>query len=494
MAGSFRGSGSFPPNRPPDRNTFNSNPQFRPHYYQEASEERNFQGNYLARPPNSTRYGSSQDARCQADKMGYGNETQTNNYQDSLSSENCVIRSQNSRPSNLSIPQPRQNHHDFTSSPDHFGPYMRNDQEFDGRTHSFHDGQCNRPLQGIPQIRNSPFNSPFQGGPLRMMLPPGMPPLLLGPQEFSPNIPPPRFGFTGPPPGPTPLSASQMPPGQTPMIPGQTSVPLGQAPMPLEQVPMLPGQAPLSVPSSTGTTSDLEEGEILKNEDRKWVEEFLKGIAPTSNTDQHATETKLVEARNTLQKWNHLLKQLKAQRDKLIDCVQGSVSEWQKEVERANKLKVMLQETERRLGEKEVQELTEKWKRRKRKQEWLKRRKIKRTLEKQAAEKRRLQLHQQIDEWREKEIAKDQAKIKAANVKREAGGVLGDVRKKKSDASKALELIKALRKLRQFRKQEAELKGLSRISSMGNVWITISFELKIRKCLSKANARAQPRV
>ena len=44
-------------------------------------------------------------------------------------------------------------------------------------------------------------------------------------------------------------------------------------------------------------------------------------------------------------------------------------------------------------------------------------------------------------------------------MKHEAGGVLGEVKRKQIDATKAVELLKALRKLRDARKQEAEVKG-----------------------------------
>lgn len=49
-------------------------------------------------------------------------------------------------------------------------------------------------------------------------------------------------------------------------------------------------------------------------------------------------------------------------------------------------------------------------------------------------------------------------------MKHEAGGVLGEVKRKQTDATKAVELLKALRKLRDARKQEAEVKGNKRLS------------------------------
>ena len=53
-------------------------------------------------------------------------------------------------------------------------------------------------------------------------------------------------------------------------------------------------------------------------------------------------------------------------------------------------------------------------------------------------------------------------------MKHEAGGVLGEVKRKQTEATKAVELLKALRKLREARKQEAEVKGITKKFSEHN--------------------------
>lgn len=53
-------------------------------------------------------------------------------------------------------------------------------------------------------------------------------------------------------------------------------------------------------------------------------------------------------------------------------------------------------------------------------------------------------------------------RLQAESMKHEAGGVLGEVKRKQTDATKAVELLKVLRKLREARKQEAEVKGNGR--------------------------------
>lgn len=58
--------------------------------------------------------------------------------------------------------------------------------------------------------------------------------------------------------------------------------------------------------------------------------------------------------------------------------------------------------------------------------------------------------------------------FQADSMKHEAGGVLGEVKRKQTDATKAVELLKALRKLREARKQEAEVKGNNRLTPSNN--------------------------
>jgi hypothetical protein len=52
--------------------------------------------------------------------------------------------------------------------------------------------------------------------------------------------------------------------------------------------------------------------------------------------------------------------------------------------------------------------------------------------------------------------------FQAASLKHEAGGVLGEVRRKLQDCHKLQELTKSLAKLRELRKSEGEKKGLSK--------------------------------
>ncbi|KAJ7384623.1 programmed cell death [Desmophyllum pertusum] len=108
----------------------------------------------------------------------------------------------------------------------------------------------------------------------------------------------------------------------------------------------------------------------------------------------------------------------------------------------------------------EMKQLEEQVLKRKKKREWQKRKRKEDYVLKQEAEDRKNALHKKIDEWRSQIIAQDEAKRRADSLKHEAGGVLGEVKRKQTDATKAVELLKALRKLREARKQEAEVKGV----------------------------------
>ena len=58
-------------------------------------------------------------------------------------------------------------------------------------------------------------------------------------------------------------------------------------------------------------------------------------------------------------------------------------------------------------------------------------------------------------------------------MKHEAGGVLGEVKRKQTDATKAVELLKALTKLREARKQEAEVKGNLYLVNVTKTMVTV---------------------
>mgnify|MGYP000143913523 CR=1 FL=1 len=63
--------------------------------------------------------------------------------------------------------------------------------------------------------------------------------------------------------------------------------------------------------------------------------------------------------------------------------------------------------------------------------------------------------------------------FQAESMKHEAGGVLGEVKRKQTDATRAVELLKALTKLREARKQEAEVKGNLYLVNVTKTMVTV---------------------
>lgn len=171
---------------------------------------------------------------------------------------------------------------------------------------------------------------------------------------------------------------------------------------------------------------------------------------------------KLYEAKQLMTDWLQLIAELSIQRDKLAALASHhNEMEWVKEIKRAQTLKARIEQIQAQFSSsEEINHLEQQAVKRKKKREWQKKRRKEEHVLKKEAEERKKVLHKKIDEWRSQIIAEDQAKRRAELMKHEAGGVLGEVKRKQTEATKALDLLKALRKLREARKQEAEVKGV----------------------------------
>ncbi|KAL9986379.1 hypothetical protein ACROYT_G000518 [Oculina patagonica] len=194
------------------------------------------------------------------------------------------------------------------------------------------------------------------------------------------------------------------------------------------------------------------------------INNFLKerGIEKQGKQTSEKTNLKLHTAKEFMTDWLQLISEMSIQRDKLAELASSqNESEWRQELEKAKKLQARINQIQAYFSSPEkMKQLEEQVTKRKRKREWQKRRRKEEYILRQEAEERKTTLHKKIDEWRSKIIAEDEAKRKAESMKHEAGGVLGEVKRKQTDATKAVELLKALRKLREARKQEAEVKGV----------------------------------
>lgn len=159
--------------------------------------------------------------------------------------------------------------------------------------------------------------------------------------------------------------------------------------------------------------------------------------------------------------WTQLISELSLQKDKLDALATGSNDlGWRQELEKAQKLKSRVEQIQGQFSHDEIEHLHQQVLKRKKKREWQKRKRKEEFDIRKETTARTSALHRKIDKWRSRIIAEDEAKRKAESMKHEAGGVLGEVKRKQTDATKAVELLKALTKLREARKQEAEVKGV----------------------------------
>ncbi|XP_068693444.1 programmed cell death protein 7-like [Montipora foliosa] len=252
-------------------------------------------------------------------------------------------------------------------------------------------------------------------------------------------------------------------------FPGQFSGPISVPPLPVPVSfpPPVTGNVlspvmPVSVPPIIQPTN-IPETITPAASNQQWINNFLKerGIEKQTNQTKGQAHLKLFEAKQLMSDWMQLISELSLQRDKLAVLATGQNNVgWRQELEKAQKLKARVEQIQARFSPDEIKHLQQQTIKRKKKREWYKRKRKEEHAERKESETRTSVLHRKIDERRSRIIAEDDAKRKADSMKHEAGGVLGEVKRKQTDATKAVELLKALRKLREARKQEAEVKGV----------------------------------
>ncbi|XP_028412970.1 programmed cell death protein 7-like isoform X3 [Dendronephthya gigantea] len=146
---------------------------------------------------------------------------------------------------------------------------------------------------------------------------------------------------------------------------------------------------------------------------------------------------------------------------KLQENLESGVEEWEDCLAKAEKTKEEIISVQNTLNDPDlIEDLDQRIHKRKKKRLWLKNRRRRRFLEKQNDEERRKVLHEKIDLLQKEIRDKDLAARKAASLKHEAGGVLGEVRRKLQDSYKLQELVTSLTKLRAIRQSEGEKKGV----------------------------------
>ncbi|CAE1271897.1 Programmed cell death protein 7 [Acanthosepion pharaonis] len=204
--------------------------------------------------------------------------------------------------------------------------------------------------------------------------------------------------------------------------------------------------------------------DIQKQEDQSWINQrFLcrKRCLPQSTTKKEESIT-ISEAQKLIREMFILAAQLQQQTQNLeLITATASKDEWLKEVKKTEAMKEQLEQFRHKVDNQDLMaQLEKKVKKRQKDRERLKRSQSRRYQEKQEALARRNELHSQIDEWLNAISQKEIQLKKDKEMKICVDSVLSEVRKKKSDVSKMLELIKVLSKLRKVRKENVAKKGL----------------------------------
>lgn len=276
-------------------------------------------------------------------------------------------------------------------------------------------------------------------------------------------------------PFPQPISGSHVPaPIQFP-----PSLPTSSPAMQLTALPSLPNSSPaihlLAPPSLPNQTPSLHmaapvlpvgqpTARVQEFSSQDKINTFLKerGISKQDKQQTIKSNLKLHTAKDLMVEWLQLISELSLQRDKLAELASSQNElEWKQELDKAQVLKARIEQIQALFSfPEEIKKLEEQVLKRKKKREWQKRRREEEYSQRQEAEERKKKHHKKIDAWRSQIMAKDEAKRRAESMKHEAGGVLGEVKRKQTEATKAVDLLRALRKLREARKQEAEVKGV----------------------------------
>lgn len=205
----------------------------------------------------------------------------------------------------------------------------------------------------------------------------------------------------------------------------------------------------------------ISKPERAETEDQKWVKNWLQGI---KNKQTPAKETrkqfvKLSDARRMLTTFLQLLDQLKEKKQEATDCSMKEADEtrWTQLCREMEQLSSELKKVETAISNPEfVESLKVQVEKRRKKRE---RKRRCRQEEWEMREEEFKRRNEKIDASMAAALHAKQEKEQEEILAKEVDGVLSEVRKKKHDANKTMELLRALRKLRHLRKESAKKNG-----------------------------------
>ncbi|XP_033125181.1 programmed cell death protein 7-like [Anneissia japonica] len=201
-----------------------------------------------------------------------------------------------------------------------------------------------------------------------------------------------------------------------------------------------------------------------KEKDQQWIDNFLSKIHTRQRKNRNKSiniEIKIPHVKDMIRSYGRLLEDLKLQRDLLLENLDIDSESWHLALQQVSDIKRDLLSVSGKLDDpKFIEKVTEKLKKRRKKSLNLKRR---RELEYEDRQEY-LEKIQVVDEKINANIAKAekdrQEKLKEKELQKEIDTTLFEVRKKKKEADKTLEILRGLRKLRHLRNASSKQKGV----------------------------------
>ncbi|XP_071964230.1 programmed cell death protein 7-like [Antedon mediterranea] len=201
-----------------------------------------------------------------------------------------------------------------------------------------------------------------------------------------------------------------------------------------------------------------------KAKDQNWIDNFASKRThveqPTNKTSNHG-QIKIPQAKGMIKNYKQLLDDLKLQRDLLVENLDIDTESWQLALQQVAEIKSKLKEVSVVLSNPEfICKLTEKLKLRKKKTQNLKRRRQMKFEDQQEYLKNIEEVNKKIDANIVKAEKERLEKVKEKQLQKDIDKTLFEVRKKKKEADKTLEVLRGLRKLRHVRKASSLQKGV----------------------------------
>eukprot|EP00057_Strongylocentrotus_purpuratus_P030441 XP_781692.3 PREDICTED: programmed cell death protein 7 [Strongylocentrotus purpuratus] len=210
-------------------------------------------------------------------------------------------------------------------------------------------------------------------------------------------------------------------------------------------------------------TTVVDQPEKEESEDQKWVNQWSRSLKKGGDESKEATKPilKISEARILLSRFLQLLDQLKRKREEASDSLMKETDgrKWSHLCKEMEKQAEDLSKLDSRISQPEfVEGLKSQIEKKRRKRERYKRHRLG---EWEIGEEALRKRNEKIDASMAAALHAKQEKEQEEELQKEVDQVLSEVHKKKQDANKTMELFRALRKLRQLRKESAEKGGSS---------------------------------